>query len=315
MQGVPRQTVVGAVIIAITWPVAWSGWEPWSTYTFFPLWLGYILVVDGLVWARSGTSPMTRSVGRFLGLFALSAPGWWLFEAANERLQNWYYLTSEPIPRWEYAVRATIAFSTVVPAIFVTAELFRTLPFLRRTVPFVRFAPGRTGLYALIAAGIVMTAAWIVFPDVAFPFVWIGAFFILDPVNRLIGARSLAADVARNNWSNVFALFAAGLTCGFFWEMWNSRSMPKWIYEVPYIDSPKLFEMPLLGYGGYFPFALEIFALSQFITWLWLRRPDRYVLPEPEVRPSSAASARPAVGRWTAEIDRSYNRSGAEHAD
>ncbi len=36
--------------------------------------------------------------------------------------------------------------------------------------------------------------------------------------------------------------------------------MPKWVYDVPFVGSLKLFEMPILGYGGYLPFALEVFA-------------------------------------------------------
>jgi hypothetical protein len=46
--------------------------------------------------------------------------------------------------------------------------------------------------------------------------------------------------------------------CGFFWEAWNFYSYPKWVYHVPFVSWLKLFEMPLLGYGGYLPFALEV---------------------------------------------------------
>ena len=315
MRHIPVQLIVGVIIVAVAWPLAWSGWEPWSLHTFFPLWLGYILIVDGLVLLRTGTSPLTRDHRRFITLFLLSAPCWWLFELANERLSNWVYVTSNPLPRWQYAIRATIAFSTVIPAVFVTAELFRSLPALKRPLRFVRFAPGRTGLVVIAAAGIAMMVAVVLTPDVAYPLVWIGAFLTLDSINRLIGARSLAADVARNNWSNVLALFAAGLTCGFFWEMWNSRSMPKWIYQVPHIEMPKLFEMPLLGYGGYFPFALELFALWQFVAWLVQRRPDRYVLPEPALAHRRSGSPGRAQSRWTTAFGRSYNRQRREPAE
>ena len=52
-------------------------------------------------------------------------------------------------------------------------------------------------------------------------------------------------------WDTVLVLFAAGLICGWFWELWNVFSMPKWIYQVPFVGWLKLFEMPILGYGGY----------------------------------------------------------------
>jgi hypothetical protein len=61
------------------------------------------------------------------------------------------------------------------------------------------------------------------------------------------------------------ALPLAALTCGFFWEMWNFFSLPKWYYTVPYVGFARVFEMPILGYTGYLPFALELFALYQFL--------------------------------------------------
>ena len=44
--------------------------------------------------------------------------------------------------------------------------------------------------------------------------------------------------------------------------------MPKWVYHIPYVGEPKLFEMPVLGYGGYLPFALEVYAVVQMVNLL-----------------------------------------------
>jgi hypothetical protein len=108
-----------------------------------------------------------------------------------------------------------------------------------------------------------MLALVMAFPRQAFPLVWLGLFFVLDPVAHLLGGRSIGAQVARGRWDTVVALGLAGITCGLFWEMWNYWSMPKWVYHVPYVGHPKLFEMPILGYGGYLPFALEVYAAVQ----------------------------------------------------
>jgi hypothetical protein len=48
--------------------------------------------------------------------------------------------------------------------------------------------------------------------------------------------------------------------------MWNYYSDPKWIYKIPFVDYAYIFEMPALGYLGYLPFALELFALYHLIT-------------------------------------------------
>jgi hypothetical protein len=123
-------------------------------------------------------------------------------------------------------------------------------------------------------------------PRYLFPLVWIGLFLFFDPINALLGNRSLAALVRQGRWDTVLVLFAAGLTCGFFWEMWNVWSMPKWVYAVPFVPPVRLFAMPLPGYGGYLPFALEVYAAYQLLAGLLGRRPDAFLtfdrLPDEE---------------------------------
>ena len=43
------------------------------------------------------------------------------------------------------------------------------------------------------------------------------------------------------------ALALGALICGFFLELWNFHSYPKWIYRPPGVEFLHLFEMPLLG--------------------------------------------------------------------
>jgi len=274
---VPVWLPVGIILVAVAWPLAWSGLRPWSEHTFFPLWLGYVLTVDGLTFWRRGDSLLGRSRPRFALLFAFSIPLWWLFEFANRFLENWRYL---PATEWgpvAYFLLASLAFSTVMPAVFVTAELFRTFPPLDRVWWGPRIAPSRPALVAISLAGLAMFVLSLAFPRQAFPLVWLGVFFLLDPINALLGGKSIAEQVAGGRWDTVLVLFAAGLTCGFFWEMWNIRSLPKWVYEVPYVGGPKLFEMPWLGYGGYLPFALEIYAAYHLFHGLLFRRRDAYL--------------------------------------
>lgn len=271
---VPAHLIGGVALIAVAWPLAWSGARPWSEHTFFPLWLGYILVVDGATLWRSGSSLVARDGRRFALLFGFSVPLWWLFEFANRSLGNWRYVPATEWSPGAYLVLASIAFSTVMPALFATAELYRTFPAFRRPRRWVRIAPSRTGLAALAAAGLALFVLSLVFPRQAFPLVWIGMFLFLDPLNALLGNTSIAREVAVGRWDTVLTLFAAGLTCGFFWEMWNIRSLPKWVYDVPYVAEPRLFEMPWLGYGGYLPFALEVYAAYHLLVWVVWRRRD-----------------------------------------
>jgi hypothetical protein len=259
----PRQLLAGITLIAAAWPVAWFGPVSLAEYSFFPLWLGYILAVDGIVERRSSTSLLKRSTRRFLALFLVSIPFWWLYEALNARLGNWEYLYPRQIGFVERHLHASVAFSTVVPALFETAEFYSTTRLPARLGRWRRIAPSRQGLVGFSCFGLVMIALVLAFPRQAYPLVWLGLFLALDPIVNLGGGRSISDQVARGRWQTVAILFGAGITCGFFWEMWNYWSMPKWIYHVPYVGHPKLFEMPLLGYGGYLPFALEVYAAVQ----------------------------------------------------
>lgn len=269
--------MVGCLTLLITWPLAWSGIQPWSWYTFLPLWLGYILTVDGLVQIRTGTSLFTRSRREFALLFLASAPLWWIFELFNLRLNNWSYAIPFEYTRLEYVLLGSIAFSTVVPAIFETAELYRSLPLFQRRLCWRRFLPGQHGWLITAIMGLVMAALVLIFPGQAFPLVWVSVFFLLDPINRRLGLPSITRQTAGGRWDTVVVLILAGLTCGFFWEMWNYWSAPKWTYDVPVVGFAKVFEMPVLGYLGYIPFALEVYTLYHLIGRLLGAKHREYV--------------------------------------
>ena len=100
-----------------------------TAYLFFPLWLGYVLAVrNALVLSRTGTSLGTRSRRDFVLLFVASVPAWWLFEAIDRRTGNWEYLGRNAFSDLEYYLLCTISFSTVMPAVFETAELVGSFP-------------------------------------------------------------------------------------------------------------------------------------------------------------------------------------------
>src|SRR5579885_2129830 len=61
----PLYALLGALLNILSWLSSWERIGPWN-YTFFPLWLGFILFLDGLNVARSGSSPATRSLPRFV---------------------------------------------------------------------------------------------------------------------------------------------------------------------------------------------------------------------------------------------------------
>ncbi|MDQ3792614.1 MAG: hypothetical protein M3341_08230, partial [Actinomycetota bacterium] len=131
------------LLIALAWPLNWGLSGLRTHLLFFPLWLGYALLVDALVLRRRDTSILTRSPKGFALLFACSAPAWWLFEAFNMRTQNWEYLGGDRFGPLAYFLLTSLSFSTVMPAVFETAELVRSGGWMRRLSGGPRLRPHR----------------------------------------------------------------------------------------------------------------------------------------------------------------------------
>ena len=123
----PVYGYIGIVLIIIFWYLNWHLTGLRTHWGFFPLWLGYCLTIDAIVFYREGTSLITRNLVAYIFLFVISAPLWWLFEALNERAQYWHYTQREMFTDLEYFLLATISFSTVLPAVLGTTELISSL--------------------------------------------------------------------------------------------------------------------------------------------------------------------------------------------
>jgi di/tricarboxylate transporter len=75
--------ILGIVLTAVCWYFAWSHIGLVSEYSFFPLWVGYILLVNGLSEVMAETSLLRRMHWSSLWLFIVSIPMWWFFEYMN----------------------------------------------------------------------------------------------------------------------------------------------------------------------------------------------------------------------------------------
>lgn len=270
----PRHLFLGLALIAVFWTASWARFGILGAYSFFPLWFGYILTVDALVAIRRGTSLLMRAPREFAALFFLSAPVWWIFEFLNNIVLNWHYLVPGDYSAIQIIIEATINFGTVIPAVFETAELVSTFEFVQKFRSRWRMTLGRNGLWGMMYVGVAALAAVIIAPRYAFGLTWIWLFLLVDPLNALRGRPSLIAQTGRGEWRPLLALGVGVLICGFFWEMWNFLAMPKWYYTVPFFGFSKIFEMPILGYLGYIPFAWELYALYHF-AWGVLGRRTR----------------------------------------
>lgn len=266
-QGAPaRFPIWGWIALAwilFWWRAAWVGRESlaWTrSYAFFPLWLGFIVAVNALALRRGGSCLMLRAPRRWLGLFAASAAFWWVFEWLNRFVRNWHYLGAGEFTALGYAAHATLCFSTVLPAVAAVAECLGTFPRLRTQFvggPRWTLLGHRSTGAGLIVVALIALAGTGARPREFYPALWAAPLALVLGETSLARRAGLAEELARGDWRRAGTWMLAALVCGFFWELWNWRSFPKWIYTVPYVDRWRVFEMPLAGYVGYLPFGLE----------------------------------------------------------
>lgn len=264
---------------------AWRGWQGWlglglwllaaalslAGVRVFRLWFyqcawwGFILALDALIARRRGASFILDRPVSFLWLAGASVPFWFLFELINlAALHNWHYLGVERVALWRW-LGAFVAYATVLPGLLLVYELLNAwgVKIGRGVRPFpagARWYPG------FIAAGGITLAICLVWPGIFFPLAWVWLIFLLEPVNHRLGAPSLVRHWQAGDLSPVVRLVLAGLICGLCWEAWNFLSGARWAYTLPYLERPRLFAMPLAGFLGFIPFALECYVFAASLT-------------------------------------------------
>jgi hypothetical protein len=237
--------------------------EPAVRWYYQLAWWSYIALADGLNRRLGGRSLVLDRPRRFLALCALSVAWWCVFEAINLRLGNWYYVMDDPqrAARWAGGV---LAFATVLPGILETVMLLETLRWPRR----VRVRPLRWGRgldAACVAAGALFFALPLAWPDAFFPLTWGSFALLLEPWNRRHARRSFLRDLEQGDAAPIVRTLAAGLACGVLWELWNFWARTKWMYTVPGFEEWRVFEMPVAGFLGFPPFALECLVVVRWV--------------------------------------------------
>ena len=258
-----------ALLLLAGAPVIWAaslggainGREPFLSFIYFFAWWPYILSLDALLFLREGKFWLLSRPRQFLRLLGWSVTIWLVFEAFNLVLGNWRYVGM--LPHWwlrwpGYA----LAFATVLPAVLLTARVLAAWGVWKG-------AGGRSRAWAswqpwFLLLGIACLILPLTLPRYAFPLVWLGFIFLLDPVNDLLGGKSLLRRWLAGERQEIYCLLTAGLICGLWWEMWNYPAASKWLYALPILNFGRIFEMPVLGYLGFLPFALECAVMYNF---------------------------------------------------
>jgi len=265
----------GLVLLTAAWIVSWSRFECLKRgnlqilLSYFPLWIGYIVTMNAVVKKRSGHCPLTDHPGLYLATFPASALFWWFFEYLNRFVWNWYYLGVGGLSAVEYAVYATLCFTSVLPGVYVTAEFLATFRFFDdrnydgMARVNVRSPLSRTVLFVLSAIGLCGIVVW---PEYTFPLLWISPLMVFVLVQVVLREPCVLDRLAEGAWGLVFRYEVAALCCGLCWETWNYHALAKWVYAVPWVHAFQVWEMPLIGFAGYLPFGVECAAI---VGWIY----------------------------------------------
>ncbi len=272
----PPYGLAGILIILAGEVLLFAG-ARWITQWFTPImWTGYILFLDGVILSRKGTSLLSRYPREFAILALISIGSWEIFEGYNLLLKNWRYIDMPD----SFAVRCigyAWSYATISPGMFLTYEFLEDVLPGRNPDTSPRIA--NPLFYTLVLFGLACVVVPLIRPSTGMtPLVWIGWAFFLDPINQRLGERSFVSELFSGKARSILVMFLAGLLCGVLWEFWNFWAATKWEYEVPYLGNIKIFEMPVLGFLGFMPFAVESYAIYVFLRRLIpIKRQVRYL--------------------------------------
>ena len=254
---------IGVALFCLAVVMLGQGQEPFTTYFYSFAWWSYILIADALVYWMRGKSLIINRTRTFLLMIPLSIFVWCIFEGFNFRLANWHYITLPP-EAWQRWIGYAVAYGTVLPGLCETTHLIKEARFFRSAF-WRRWRPSRLSLHIMIVVGGVFLLSPLFFPRYCFPLVWIGFALLLEPLLYRFGEDSLLHDIEDGDFTRILNLLAGGLVCGLLWELWNFWAQAKWIYTVPFFEELKLFEMPLLGFLGFPPFAVSAYVMYRII--------------------------------------------------
>lgn len=238
---------------------------------FTPIvWTGYILFIDALLNKLGGRSYLIHRCKAFFLMLPVSLGCWLIFEAYNLHLKNWEYIN---LPE-NIAVRLigyVWSFITIFPGVLITSEVIDKLKIFDR-FKIKNFSISKRMLIFWLLTGALFLIVPIILPmtysKYLFALVWMGFVFLLDPINAFLGEPSFFIDLREGKINKLLSLFLSGVICGFLWEFWNYWAITKWIYILPFFQNLKIFEMPVVGFLGFLPFAVECYVMWIFIKFI-----------------------------------------------
>ncbi|NQT62433.1 MAG: hypothetical protein HQ556_05695 [Candidatus Marinimicrobia bacterium] len=251
----------------LKWLLHWSD---------LPIFWGFTLMLDGIVYKRKGGVSIIATIPQeMVGIALSSVAGWMIFEYLNFFVgENWYYPAGDIIPNTEFLLYAIIGSSGLIPMAFEWYSLLNTFEGMKH-----RFDQGLKFSLPLWFKNIVLVIAFSgmfvsgLFPNQMFFSLWVSPLLILAIILDRINVWTPFEPIKDGNWTPILVFALTYLLTGVSMEAWNFFSAAHandvvttyapayWVYSLPYVNTPRMFEMPILGYLGYLPFSVY--------CWIW----------------------------------------------
>lgn len=282
----PKWFWIGLVLWCLSLFLLWGhhiGLTWFFKFIDITLWWSFSLVLDGIVYKRTGgKSLLSTSHREIIGIAFASVMGWMIFEYFNFFVNdNWYYPNGNQIPAAEFLCYSMLASTAVFPISFEWFSLFNTFPkFKLKYTQGPKLVFPRWLKTTLVVLGYASMFAISYFPDELFFMVWIAPLAIFSVVLDDLDIWTPFSSLKKGNWSPLLLIALSWVSAGLCVECWNyfsgthidgilkSYNTLYWAYSVPYVNEPHLFEMPLLGYMGYLPYG--VYAGIWWITFAYL---------------------------------------------
>ena len=292
-----KAALLGAILV-----LGWLGIQPFASGMHPAFWCVAVLLLDAVLRTRSGSALFAGGIGSLAALGLASMAYWSFFELLNLRLRNWY-LVNLPSPLPLRLGGELLTAATMLPIVFVTAELLGAFGFFAgRPVPPLVLSSGR--LHAFTAAGAMCVLLPLLLPELLFPLVWLAPFLLLEPQLKRWGVPCLLLDFETGQTRRLVLLAWAGLACGVAWQLVNVVARAGWYFSLSGIQEPQLFRLPVLGLVAFIPL-----AWSGYSTWVFfdtLRGGNGFRLTEwpeeAELRRAQAKKGGLSVVAWLAVL-------------
>lgn len=246
-----------------------------------PLFWGFAIMLDGIVfYINDGDSLISKKPTELVAIGVISISGWLFFDYLNFFIgRNWYYPAADLVDRNnnEFIVYAFLGSSGFIPMAFEWYYLLRKVKILNsryKNGPKLKLPNWL--LYILIIISLIGLAITPFHGDSLFFILWLGPLIILASVLTLVGIWTPFTSIKKGDWTALLTFALTYLIQGILLEWWNYMSGEHdngkltetynpayWAYSLPNVHIFPLFEMPLLGYGGYL-----FFSVHCYLWWI-----------------------------------------------